>query len=164
MQYYFCGTKWEKVGNMLLGEYEARIDTKGRVAVPSRFRKEIGDRLIITKGYEETLIIVSEQHWQTLLEGTEGKPLIQKETREVQRFLLGGASDITLDTKGRFLLPSYLRAFSKIEEEVVFLGLSRYIEVWAKEQWSAHKGLLEENIGRISERLMPLEIKKTEIG
>jgi len=148
---------------MLLGEYEARIDTKGRVAFPSRFRKVIGDRLIITKGYEATLMIVSEKHWQTLLEGTQGKPLIQKETREVQRFLLGGASDIELDAKGRFLLPGYLRTFAKLEGEVVFLGLSRYIEVWAKEIWEIHKGLLEENIGRISERLMPLEIKKTEI-
>jgi DNA-binding transcriptional regulator/RsmH inhibitor MraZ len=64
---------------MLLGEFEARIDTKGRVAFPSKFRKSLGDQLIITKGYEQTLIIVSEKNWQTLLEGTEGKPLIQAE-------------------------------------------------------------------------------------
>jgi MraZ protein len=144
---------------MLLGEFEARIDTKGRVAFPSKFRKSLGDQLIITKGYEQTLIIVSEKNWQTLLEGTEGKPLIQAETREVQRFLLGGASDVELDGKGRFLLPSYLREFAVIGQEIVFLGLSRYIEVWSRERWDEHKKILEQNIGRISEKLVPWEVK-----
>jgi MraZ protein len=144
---------------MLLGEFEARIDTKGRVAFPSKFRKTVGDQLIITKGYEQTLIIVSVSQWQTLLEGTEGKPLIQAETREVQRFLLGGASDVVLDGKGRLLLPAYLRKFAKVEEQIIFLGLSRYIEVWAKDRWEEHKNVLEDNIGRISEKLVPWEIK-----
>ena len=144
---------------MLLGEFDAKIDAKGRVAFPSKFRKIIGENLIITKGYEHSLILVSEHNWQTLLEGTEGKPLIQQETREVQRFLLGGAVDVQLDGKGRFLLPGYLRTFANIEEEVVFLGLSRYIEIWAKEMWNEHKIALEQNIGRISEKLTPWEIK-----
>ncbi len=143
---------------MLLGELSGKIDAKGRVAFPSKFRKGIGDQLIITKGYEETLIIVSRDNWQTLLEGTEGKPLIQRETREVQRFLLGGASDVELDTKGRFLLPGYLRSFANINDDIIFLGLSRYIEVWSKERWEEHKKLLEQNIQRISERLVPWEI------
>ena len=148
--------------SMVLGEYEGRIDAKGRVALPSKFRSGIRNQLIITKGYEQTLIIVSVEGWRTLLEGTERKPLIQKETREVQRFLLGGASAVSVDGKGRILIPSYLRAFAKIEEDVIFLGLSRYIEVWAKKRWNEHKRLLEENIGRISEKLVPWEIKKGE--
>jgi MraZ protein len=146
---------------MLLGECTGRIDIKGRVAFPVKFRKVIGDQLIITKGYEETLIIVARSAWQTLLEGTEGKPLIQAETREVQRFLLGGASDVGLDGKGRLLLPAYLREFAKISEEIIFLGLSRYIEVWDKSRWDEHKKLLEQNIGRISEKLVPWEIKRS---
>lgn len=145
---------------MVLGEFDAKIDAKGRVAFPSKFRKALGEKFIITKGYEHSLILVSEANWQTLLEGTEGKPLIQQETREVQRFLLGGASDVTLDGKGRFLLPGYLRAFANIEEHIIFLGLSRYIEVWAKEKWDEHKVVLEQNIGRISEKLTPWEIKR----
>lgn len=147
---------------MLLGEFEARIDSKNRIAFPSKYRKEIGEQLIITKGYEQTLIIVSQKNWETLLEGTKEKPLIQKETREVQRFLLGGASDVVLDGKGRFLLPNYLRSFASIEEEIIFLGLSRYIEMWSKAVWEEHRKMLEENIGRISERLTPWEIKTIE--
>lgn len=144
---------------MLLGEFEARIDAKNRVAFPSKFRKELGKRLIVTKGYEQTLIIVSEANWEALLEGTKDKPLIQRETREVQRFLLGGSKDVILDSKGRLLLPEYLRVFAKISEDIVFLGISRYVEVWAKEQWTEHKKVLEENIGRLSEKLVPWEIK-----
>lgn len=149
---------------MLVGEFEARIDGKNRVALPSKFRKTLGKSLIVTKGYEHTLIIVKAANWQTLLETVGDKPLVQKETREVQRFLLGGAHDVELDVKGRFLLPSYLRLFAQMEEEVIFLGLSRYIEMWSRKRWEEHKKLLEENIGRISERLIPLDIKKMEIG
>jgi MraZ protein len=145
---------------MLLGEFNAKIDRKGRVALPSSFRKVLGNELIITKGYENTLIIVSIENWKTLLEGTEGKPLIQSETREVQRFLLGSAFDVSLDTKGRVLLPVSLRSFANIEEDIVFLGLSRYVEAWSQSRWSEHRKILEENIGRISEKLVPWDIKE----
>lgn len=145
---------------MLLGEFEGKIDQKGRVALPKKFREVLSDQLIITKGYEESLIVVSIDEWETLLEGTEGKPLIQRETREVQRFLLGGASDVSLDKKGRIILPSSLRSFAKIESDLVFLGLSRYIEIWAKQRWDEHREVLENNIGRISEKLVPWEIKE----
>ncbi|MBI2033139.1 MAG: hypothetical protein HYT10_01595 [Candidatus Levybacteria bacterium] len=145
---------------MIIGEFSGRVDEKKRVAFPKKFRKELGEKLIITKGYEQSLIIVSEAGWRALLEGTEGKPFIQFETREVQRFLLGSATDIELDTKGRFILPEFLKAFAGITQEIVFLGLSRYVEVWSKERWDAHREVLEKNIGRISERLVPWEIKK----
>lgn len=145
---------------MLLGEYNARLDTKGRVVIPGKFRKSLGDQLIITKGYEKTLIIVSQKHWETLLEGTERKPFIQAEIREVHRFLLGSAFDGEIDKKGRLMVPMQLRNFAHIEDEIIFLGLSRYVEVWAKKRWEEHRGVLEENIGRISEKLVPWDLKE----
>ena len=93
---------------MLLGQYEARIDSKGRTSFPKKFREALGDKLIITLGYENSLIVVSEKNWKALLEGTEGRPFIHAETRETQRFLLGGAHNVELDSKGRFILPRYL--------------------------------------------------------
>lgn len=138
---------------MLIGQYEGKVGAKSRIALPKRFREVLGDSLIITQGYENSLIIVSEENWKALLEGTEGKPFIQSETRETQRFLLGGASYVALDNKGRFVLPSYLRGFAKIEAEVVFLGLSRYVEVWDKKHWEEYKMGLEKNIDAISKRL-----------
>ena len=147
---------------MLIGQYEAKIDKKGRTAIPKKFREILGHNIIITLGYESSLIVVSQSQWQALLEGTAGRPFIEYETRETQRFLLGGASSLELDNKGRLILPSYLREFAKIEEEIIFLGLSRYIEIWDKKRWEEYQVHLEKNIERISSRLVKKGDKKNE--
>jgi len=145
---------------MLIGQYEGKLGAKGRIAFPKKFREVLGDKLIITLGYENSLIVVSEENWKALLEGTEGKPFIQSETRETQRFLLGGASSVELDNKGRLIIPGYLREFAKIENDVVFLGLSRYVEIWDKNLWLGYRQNLEKNIDRISQRLVGKEEKE----
>ena len=145
---------------MLLGQYESKIDQKGRCAFPKKFREILGERIVVTLGYESSLIVVSEQEWEALLEGTKGRPFIEYETRETQRFLLGGASIIEFDSKGRFLLPNYLRTFPKIKDDLVFLGLSRYVEIWDKKHWEEYRSRLEKNIERISARL----VKKKDAG
>lgn len=142
---------------MLLGQYEGKLEVKNRIAFPKKLRGEMGDRLIITLGYENALIIVSEEGWKALLEGTEGKPFIQQEARETQRFLLGNATFVELDSKGRFVLPGYLKEFGGITEEVVFLGISRYVEVWDKKRWEAYRKDLHKNIDTISKRLIDKE-------
>jgi len=147
---------------MLIGQYEGKVGAKGRTAFPKKFREILGDKLIITFGYENSLIVVSEQNWKALLEGTEGKPFIQSETRETQRFLLGGAVPIELDSKGRFILPSFLRQFAGVKEEIIFLGLSRYVEVWDKTKWLEYRKNLENRIDRISQRLVSKEGNKDE--
>lgn len=139
---------------MLIGQYEGKFGAKNRIALPKKFREILGDKLIVTLGYENSLIVVSEKGWKALLEGTEGKPFIQSETRETQRFLLGGASNVELDGKGRFIIPGYLRDFAKIKTDVVFLGLSRYVEIWDKERWEEYRQNLEKNIDTISQRLV----------
>ena len=144
---------------MLIGQYEGKIDIKGRTAFPKRFREILGDKLIVTLGYENSLIVVSEENWKALLEGTEGRPFIQSETRETQRFLLGGASSVELDGKGRFILPAYLRSYGQIKSEVIFLGLSRYVEIWDKDKWEEYRKTLEKNIDSISQRLVEKEEK-----
>lgn len=140
-------------GNMLLGQHIGRVGAKGRTAFPKKFREILGDLLIITVGYENSLIVVSEDGWKSLLEGTEGQPFTVGPARETQRFILGGASSITLDGKGRFILPLYLRDYAKITTEVVFIGLSRHVEIWDKGRWEEYRKHLEKNIGTIAERL-----------
>lgn len=138
---------------MLIGQYEGKIDEKGRTAIPKKFREILGTKIVVTLGYESSLIVVSEEEWEQLLEGTRGRPFIEYETRETQRFLLGGASLVELDSKGRFILPGYLREFGKIEDEIVFLGISAYVEIWDKKRWEKYRLNLEKNIERISDRL-----------
>lgn len=142
---------------MLIGQHEGKIGAKSRVAMPKKFREILGDKIILTHGYENSIIIVSEEGWRALLEGTEGKPFIQSEARETQRFLLGGATFVELDSKGRFIIPAYLRGFAEIGTEVIFLGLSRYVELWDKKRWIAYSENLEKNIDRISKRLITPE-------
>jgi MraZ protein len=152
------GKRWDTERQvMLLGQYDGKIDAKGRTAFPKKFREVLGDKLIVTLGYENSLIIVSEENWKALLEGTEGRPFIESETRETQRFLLGGASNIELDGKGRFVLPAYLREFAGVEDDVVFIGLSRYVEIWDKGRWLIYRKGLEKNIDSISKRLAKKE-------
>ena len=142
---------------MLLGQYDAVLGYKSRIAFPKKFREVLGDKLIITRGFEHSLIIVSEEKWQSLLEGSEGRPFTQANARETQRFLLGGASSLELDTKGRFILPEYLRKHATIGVDAVFVGISRYVELWDKKLWEVYEKTLSKNIESIAEQLSESE-------
>lgn len=138
---------------MLLGQHDGKLSEKHQAALPKKFRDELGDRLIITKGFENCLIVVSEENWKTLLEGTEGKPFTSKGTRELQRFLLGNATYVELDSKGRFVIPDFLRSFAGIKSDIIFAGIQRFVEIWDKEAWSKHQEELTGTIESIAERL-----------
>lgn len=139
--------------SMLLGQYEGKLGEKHQAGLPKRFREVLGDTIIITKGFENCLFIVSVAEWQTLLEGTEGKPFTSKATRELQRFFLGNATEITLDVKGRFVIPEYLREFAGLHDELIFAGIKRYVEVWDTNTWHEHQKELSNKIENIAERL-----------
>lgn len=143
---------------MLIGQYEGKIGEKHQAALPKKFREELGEKLIITKGFEHCLIVVSEEKWKTLLEGTEGKPFTNKNARELQRFLLGNASYVELDAKGRFVLPEYLRNFAKLQEDVTYVGIQKFVEIWDKKSWDEHQEELSSKIESIAERLSGEEV------
>src|SRR6266567_1141575 len=147
---------------MLLGQFDGKIGEKHQVSLPKKFREVLGGKLIVTKGFEHCLIVVSEKNWKTLLEGTEGRPFTSKSTRELQRFLLGNAVDVELDTKGRFVLPEFLRAFAKIKNDVLFAGISRFVEIWDKESWETHQKELAKDIGWIGEKLAETSLEARE--
>lgn len=138
---------------MLLGQYESKIGEKHQAGLPKKFRDVLGEKLIVTKGFENCLIIVSEENWKMLLEGTEGKPFTNKSTREMQRFLLGNATYVELDSKGRFVIPEYLRQFATIDSDIIIVGIQRFVELWDKKKWEAHQKELTKNIDSIAERL-----------
>lgn len=144
----------DEVSQFLIGQYEVRVGAKGRIHFPEKFKAILGVNLVVTRGYEKSLIVVGQSHWKTLLEGTEGKPFVHPEARETQRFLLGEAAAVELDDKGRFIIPSYLRDYGKIENEAVFIGLSRYVEIWDKNRWQSYRKEIEGKIGDITQRLV----------
>ncbi len=138
---------------LLIGQYRSKVSAKGRVAFPKSFREILGNRVILTRGYEGCLIAVSEERWQTLTESTEDKPFVFGAARDTARFLLGNAALAELDPQGRFVVPPHLREYGLLTEEAVFLGLSRYVEIWGKRKWTEYQKYLSKNIDRISEGL-----------
>jgi MraZ protein len=145
---------------MLIGQYRSKISPKGRIAFPKKFRDELGDQLIVTLGYENALMVVSAKEWRSLIEGTEDKSVILGSARDTNRFILGGASEVELDEQGRFVVPGYLRDYAKIKEEVIFLGLNKYVEIWDKDDWDEYQSHLKENIGEIAEKLSEVNADK----
>jgi len=140
---------------MLLGQEFRKISSKHQVALPRRFKKELGDRVIVTKGIESCLQIVSPKNWEILLEGTVGKPFLDKTTRELHRFLFGNAIELPLDTQGRMILPNYLVKHAKLSSQVVFIGVQRYAEIWDTNEFKKH----EEKIGNIE--LLTINLSQT---
>lgn len=139
---------------MLLGQVDKKLDDKNRLSFPYRFKKEMGNKLIVTQNMEGSLLVVSESKWETLLEGTSNKPFINKEAREVQRFLFGSAESVELDEKGRFVLPEHLKNYSGIKSEAVFVGVYNRVEIWDKKRWEEYnKTHLTKNISEISQKL-----------
>jgi len=145
---------------MLIGQYRSKISPKGRTAFPKKFREELGDSLVVTVGLESSLMVVSSKDWESLIEGTQDKPFILGSARDTSRFLLGEATEVVLDEQGRFIIPAYLREHAKMKEEVVFLGLNKYVEIWDKQIWEEYQKYLNEHIGEIAERLGQLNVNK----
>ena len=155
-------SKWKKVGesgykSMLIGHYTTKVSLKGRVALPKKFRQEIGNKIIVTAGYEKSLIVVSPQSWQAVLGQVTNRPLTIKSARATDRFLLGSAFEIELDDQGRFIIPPYLRKYADITEDIVFSGIGNRVEIWSQSRWSEYEKYLEENIEDIAEKLSSLE-------
>lgn len=141
---------------MLSGQVVAKVSRKYQTALPIQYRKVVGEKIILTKSMDQCLLILAEKNWETLLEGTKGMPFTDKATREVQRYLFGNAVVVELDNQGRFVLPEYLREYAKVEQEVVFVGVQRYVELWDKAIWNEHQKSIAKSID-----LMTVNLTKT---
>ena len=124
---------------MIIGEYQQKLGDKNRIAFPKKFREELGNKLIMTKGYEGCLVIMSPAQWEEMVSDSVSGPFVSGVVRDTSRFLLAGASEIELDSQGRFVVPNYLKEYSKLNLEGVFLGLGRWVELWGLEKWKKKK-------------------------
>lgn len=138
---------------MIIGEYQNRIGDKKRIALPKKFREEIGSKLILTRGYENCLVLVNPKMWESIAKEVINGSFINKNIRETSRFLVGSASEVELDDQGRFVIPSPLFNHSKLKDEVVFLGLVNWIEIWSKEEWEKKLKQLEKDSSKIADEI-----------
>ena len=139
---------------MLVGQYCATLTDKGRIPVPSKFRHELGEKVVVAKWYEGCLVVVSESEWTRILDRLTGKTsTITQPVRDTDRFILGSAFEVSLDSLGRFVVPKVLKEFADLKQEVVFLGLGNRLEVWGKKLWEERETYIQKHAGEMLEKL-----------
>lgn len=121
---------------MFMGEYNHTIDSKGRLIIPSKFREDLGQEFVMTKGLDGCLFVFPIKEWEAFEEKLRSLPLIDKNARKFSRFFLAGAAACELDKQGRTLVPGTLREFAGMDKEVVLTGMLDRIEIWSKDQWN----------------------------
>ncbi|HIV23773.1 MAG TPA: division/cell wall cluster transcriptional repressor MraZ [Candidatus Merdiplasma excrementigallinarum] len=121
---------------MFMGEYNHTVDTKGRLIIPSKFREQLGEEFIVTKGLDGCLFVFPQDEWQAFEEKLRTLPLTQKGARQFTRFFVAGATPCELDKQGRILLPATLREFAGLDKDVVLAGMLNRIEIWSKDKWT----------------------------
>lgn len=146
-----------KIG-MFIGEYIYSIDHKKRLAIPSKFRKTLGKRAVITRGIDNCLVVYPMEEWKKLAKKLGSLPSSQIDARSFSRIMLSGAVDVELDKLGRILIPDYLKDYAFLKKNVVILGLSNKIEIWDEEKWKNYKAQTEKEIGDMAGRLQQLGI------
>ena len=143
---------------MLLGEYKHNLDSKGRMAVPAKFRTDLSAGAIITRGLDRSLFIFGPKEWEKLVEKLTSLPIAQANSRAFVRLMLAGASDARLDVQGRILIPDYLREYAGLKKQVVVAGLFNRVEVWDADTWQQYKTKTEAASDEIAEKLGELGI------
>ena len=138
---------------MFIGEYSYIIDHKKRLAIPSKFRKILGKKAIVTKGIDKCLTVYTLGEWKKVAKKLEELPSSRVNARGFVRVMLSGAVDITLDKLGRILIPDYLKKYAGLDKDVVIVGLSNKIEVWDKASWKAYRDKTEKEIGDMAQEL-----------
>jgi MraZ protein len=141
---------------VLLGEFEHSLDDKGRLAVPARFRAELGQGLVLTRGLDRCLFAWPLAEWSVVAEKLGRLSMMHGEARRLQRLLFAGAVDTQLDRLGRVLVPSFLRGYAGLQDAVVVAGVLNRIEIWDRVQWAAERAAAEEQSAELAEHLSEL--------
>lgn len=143
---------------MFIGEYRHTIDTKKRLAIPAKFRKDIGKKVVLTRGLDSCLFVYPLKEWEVLAESLSKLPTGKAENRDFVRLMLAGALDIDLDALGRILMPDYLKKYASLNKRVVIAGVYNRLEVWDENKWDEYKNKVEQSTDDIAEKLGELGV------
>ncbi len=143
---------------MFMGEFHHNADTKGRLIIPAKFREELGNIFVLTRGLDQCLFGYPMNEWKIIEEKIKSLPLTKKDARAFARFFFSGATECEIDKQGRISIPSTLRRYGKIEKECVILGVSNRIEIWNKEIWEEYFSESEESFAEIAENLIDFDL------
>jgi len=146
------------MGSMLIGEFRHTIDDKKRISLPASFRRELGKKLIITKGLDSCLFAYTLSGWGKISAELEKLPMTQSAARSFSRFILGSAFEVEVDAMGRVLVPDHLKDFADLKSRVVIVGLNGRIEIWDERKWKENIDKVEKQADVLAERLNEIGI------
>lgn len=150
------GEKWGIY--MFMGEYHHSLDEKGRIIIPSKFREELGESFVLTRGLENCLFVYPLVEWNKIVERLKKLPFTKKDARNFTRFFLSGATIVELDKQGRINITSPLLNYASLEKECVIVGVNDRIEIWSKDKWENFFDENSENLSDIAENLFTSNI------
>ncbi len=138
---------------MLMGEFHHTIDEKGRIIIPSKFREELGNNFIITRGLEECLFIYSMENWNKITSKLNSLPFTKRDARSFTRFFLSGATAAEFDKQGRINITSPLISYAELKKKCVIIGVGDRLEIWSSEKWNNFYEENKENLSNIAENI-----------
>jgi MraZ protein len=143
---------------MFYGEYQHSIDRKGRLILPAKFREtakaNFVEKFFVTRGLDKCLFMFAEEEWRSQESKLKAIPFTKQQSRTFNRLYFSGAAEVTFDAQGRILLPQYLKDFAEIKKDVVIVGVSNRIEIWAKDKWQEFYGSSRQSYEEIAEKLI----------
>lgn len=143
---------------MFLGEHQHVIDSKGRLIIPSRFREGLGEVFILTKGLDRCLFAYPLQEWKVLEQKMRSLPFTRGDIRAFVRFFFAGATECEIDKQGRVLIPANLREYARLNKEVVVIGVSSRVEIWAREEWERYSEETSASVEKIAEKIVDFDL------
>lgn len=146
---------------MFIGEYTHKIDEKGRLALPSKFRPELAAGAVVTRGLDSSLYLYTREEWPEIAEKLAALPFSNPAARAIQRMMLAGATDVVPDRQGRVIIPGHLRAYAGLgsgTQDAVVAGLYKRIEIWSAASWATAQAKTEKETDQVAEHLQSLGI------
>jgi len=138
---------------MFFGEFEYKIDEKGRVPIPPKFRQELKGGVVLTLGVENCITAYPLSEWKKLAAALTAGPVTRSKLRKLNRAIFATAFSLDIDGQGRVTLPVPLREYAEIGDEVIIAGANNYLELWNKDQWLREKAISREQAWQIIESL-----------
>jgi MraZ protein len=138
---------------MFLGEYEYRVDAKGRVPLPPKFREKLKEGVVLTAGPEKCIVAYSTAEWEKLASNLTGGSIVPSKLRRLNRAVFASAYSLEVDGQGRVALPQLLRDLAAVRDDVIVAGANTYFEIWNKKQWQTEKMASQEQAFQIIESL-----------
>lgn len=143
---------------MFYGEYSHTIDRKGRLIIPAKFRQTLHangiETIFVTRGLDSCLFVFPEPEWRTVEARFKQIPFTKMEGRKFNRLFFSGAVEVDLDRLGRLLIPKHLKGFAHIKQDLVIIGVSTRIEIWAKEQWQEFSQTSQQQFEDVAEKIL----------